>query len=98
MSSSAHQKLAILLAVLNAFDAAATVTFVTLGLATEANPAMAWLLRFGPVPFLIGKFLLVIFGLKVLGSYQTRLTFAALILSCCAYSGIVFIHISHLLN
>jgi hypothetical protein len=48
-----------MLFVLNAFDAVATVTWVSAGLATEANPLMDHLLELHPVVFVATKLTLV---------------------------------------
>lgn len=48
-----------MLFVLNAIDAVATVTWVSAGMATEANPLMAHLLELHPVVFVATKLALV---------------------------------------
>ena len=49
---------------LNAFDAIATITWITQGLATEANPLMAQLIEYSPIYFLLIKI-----GIGTVGCY-----------------------------
>lgn len=51
---------------LNLVDALFTMTWLDLGLATEANPLMEVLTAWGPVPFVLGKVLLVSLGCLLL--------------------------------
>ena len=57
---------------LNVFDAYATIFWLELELAREANPLMAWLLDYHPVWFVIGKLTLVGSGCLVLWRYRRR--------------------------
>ena len=51
---------------MNVFDAVATITWVTMGVATEANPLMDELLRVHPVMFVAVKLLLIGLGISLL--------------------------------
>ena len=44
---------------LNLVDALGTLTWLQMGLATEANPVMAWALELGPAVFILSKVALV---------------------------------------
>ena len=56
----------------NALDAMLTLCAVEFGDATEANPLMQALLAHGPTAFVIGKHLLVSFGLMLLWRFRAR--------------------------
>ncbi len=56
----------------NLVDIALTLGVVSSGLAVEANPLMAALLRHSPQLFVLGKFSLVCPGLAVLWHYRGR--------------------------
>lgn len=83
---------------LNAIDAIATISWVTLEIATEANPFMAELLSTDPLLFMVGKL-----GLVSLGSILFwRLQQSPLAALGCAgmvlvYSGICIYHVDKLL-
>jgi len=59
---------------LNLVDALFTMTWLDLGLATEANPLMEVLTSWGPVPFVLGKVLLVSLGCYFIGLITFRLS------------------------
>jgi hypothetical protein len=56
-------------------DAFFTLELVSLG-ARELNPVMHFFLTFGPMPFLIAKFLLTVVGVVVFLVHKNRLIFA----------------------
>ncbi len=56
--------------VLNALDGVFTIYWVVSGHATEANPAMDTLLRWGPVPFIATKLTLVFLGSVLLWRFR----------------------------
>ena len=58
--------------VLNLIDAVFTVMWYTSGAATEANPFMAVLLAWGPLPFVLGKILIVSAGSWLLWRRRRR--------------------------
>lgn len=78
----------------NLVDAYLTLTWVELGVATEANPIMAFLLDLGQEWFLIGKIVsisaacLILYHLR-----ELRASKVVAILSCVLYLGIIVIHI-----
>jgi len=51
---------------LNVFDAVATITWVSVGIAKEANPLMDMLIDHSPSLFLFGKMMLVTIGCLIL--------------------------------
>ena len=83
---------------LNAVDAIATIGWVTLELATEANPLMAELLSADPLLFMVGKLGLVALGSTLLWRLQQSPLAA---ISCASmvlvYSWICLYHVDKLL-
>lgn len=85
--------LAVLLNILNVFDATITLHWVTNNIAQEANPLMDFLISQSPWLFVSIKILLVGLGTWLLLNYrQSRASWAAI--SCCliVYVWIMFIH------
>lgn len=78
---------------LNLVDAVLTLVLVTLGLATEANPWMAYFLELGPAYFMIAKVGLVSTGVAVLWRYRghTLAAFGSLTI-CAAYTALLLYH------
>jgi len=64
---------------LNLLDAAATITWLQMGLATEANPVMNWALQLGPAAFILSKVALVCLAVAMLYRHR-QLTSARLAL------------------
>lgn len=62
----------ILLLLLNFADALFTLHWVTTGVATEANPVMAWALDHGAEFFLLSKLLIVTSGVALLWRHADR--------------------------
>lgn len=76
--------------IMNLVDAVATLTWIELGWATEANPVMAALLAVSPVAFMAGKLFMVGAGVSVLYHYRTRvLARTGLVSACLVYGWIV---------
>ncbi|MBJ94132.1 MAG: hypothetical protein CMP23_06590 [Rickettsiales bacterium] len=72
---------------LNLGDAIATLTWVQLGLATEANPIMNWALHLGPSIFVLSKVALVCLAAALLWTHRSHLSArAALIPAACLYA------------
>ena len=83
-----------LILILNLVDALATLTWVELGYATEANPVMAELLGAGPVAFVGAKLLLVSGGVYLLWRYRARrLSIGAIVTAFLVYSLLLFEHL-----
>jgi len=81
--------------VLNLIDALATLTWIELGYASEANPVMAELLGAGPVAFVGAKLTLVSGGVYLLWAYRSRkLAVGATIASFLVYFLLLFEHLS----
>jgi hypothetical protein len=59
--------------ILNLFDATFTLLWVSSGLATEANPIMAYVLGIGPGAFLFTKLGVVTLAVGLLARYPRRL-------------------------
>jgi hypothetical protein len=55
---------------LNLVDALGTLTWLQLGLATEANPVMNWALQLGPSVFILSKVALVCLAVTLLWRYR----------------------------
>jgi len=55
---------------LNLVDALATLTWLHLGLATEANPVMNWALQLGPSVFILSKVALVCLAVTLLWRHR----------------------------
>jgi Ca2+/Na+ antiporter len=80
--------------VFNALDALATASFVTMGLAAEANPMMALLLNIHPALFVSAKIALVSLGLIILAKQRQRaLARFAILLAFSLYALIICYHI-----
>lgn len=83
--------------VLNLLDALFTLTWVWLGLATEANPILATLVHEHPVAFVTAKLALV--GLGSLLLWQRRRRPLAVVAIFCAflvYYAVLLIHVDYL--
>ncbi len=78
--------------VLNAIDAVATVTWVSAGMADEANPLMAHLLEIHPAVFVATKLTLVGLSVWLLWRYCDRMlsVVAAILLFGLYYALIVY--------
>lgn len=55
---------------LNLLDAGGTLTWLHLGLATEANPVMNWALQLGPAAFILSKVILVCLAVALLWRHR----------------------------
>ena len=55
---------------LNLIDALATLTWLEMGLATEANPVMNWALQLGPATFILSKVALVCLSVALLWRHR----------------------------
>jgi hypothetical protein len=64
----------VMLLIASLTDALLTIRLLDAG-GDEANPVMAWLLNFGVQPFLLGKYLLTVFGLPLLLIYKNHYLF-----------------------
>jgi len=85
------------LLVLNLLDAIFTLLWVTSGLATEANPMMAELLRSQPVLFMLGKLALVGGGSYLLWRRRRRpLAVVAIFIAFLCYYLILLRHLDYL--
>ena len=81
--------------VLNAIDAVATVTWVSAGMAYEANPLMAHLLEIHPVVFVGVKVTLVGLCVYLLWRYcDHMLSVVASILLVSVYYALIIYHLS----
>ena len=79
---------------LNLVDALATLTWIELGTAAEANPLMATLLDAGPVPFVLGKVVLVSLGVALLWRTRHRsLSLVGVFVLFTAYYAVVVQHL-----
>lgn len=80
--------------VLNLLDLVATLVYVLLGFATEANPVMATVLALGPVVFGAAKLSLVSLGVALLWRLR-RFSGArrAAVLCLVAYIGVAAVHV-----
>lgn len=56
--------------IFNAADALCTIVWLESGLATEANPLLAWMFAFHPALFFVAKMTLVALGLVLLARYR----------------------------
>ena len=84
-----------MLFILNAIDAVATVTWVSAGVATEANPLMAHLLELHPVVFVATKLTLVGLCSYLLWQHWDRwLSVAATIFLVSIYYALIAYHLS----
>ncbi len=87
--------LAGLLLVLNMADAFYTLLYIQQGLAEEANPVMAQLLKLGPTWFVLGKHLLVSVCVVSLWRLRQRKSAAfGLTVMLPLYSALVFYHVT----
>src|SRR5262245_44564405 len=85
------------LLLLNLFDALATLTWVELDVAREANPGMAVALRGSPLLFMLVKMALVQGGTLLLASQATtRVARGALWIACTLYGMIDTYHLAFL--
>lgn len=83
--------------VLNLLDALFTLTWVGLGLASEANPFMAELVVQHPVAFVVTKLALVGLGSLLLWRYRRRpLAVVAMFLAFLVYYAILLMHVDYL--
>lgn len=81
--------------VLNAIDAVATVTWVSAGMAEEANPLMAHLLEMHPVVFVGVKLTLVGLCVSLLWRYYDHtLSVVACILLVSVYYVLILYHLA----
>ena len=81
--------------VLNVFDALLTLIWVYGGRATEANPAMEYLVHNHPFLFVVVKFALVFAGSWLLWHYRKRpLSVVAIFTVFLAYYGVLIYHLS----
>lgn len=80
--------------VFNGLDAVATSAFVSMGLATEANPLMATLLDVHPALFAATKITLVSLCLILLARWRhLRMARISIALMFALYTGIIMLHI-----
>lgn len=85
------------LLVLNLLDAIFTVFWLEAGVATEANPLMDTLLQWGPVPFVLGKTLLVSAGSYLLWHRRRRpLSVIGIMVLFLAYYWLLLYHLKAL--
>jgi len=81
------------LVIMNGIDAVLTITWVTFGLANEANPLMDGLLQTHPVLFMAVKLSLVFLGLKLLWNYRKkRMVCYGTAVLLIVYYGLMLIH------
>lgn len=88
-----------MLLVMNLLDACFTLSWVCLGQASEANPAMALCLEQGPTVFMAVKMVLV--AASVWGVRKLRRHFLAQLgVGACltAYAAVMVTHLSHLVS
>ncbi len=85
--------------VLNLFDALATLGWIELGLATEANPVMAGALEGGPAAFILSKVALVTLAVGLLYRFRKEpFARAALIPVGLLYAGVAGSHVGFALH
>lgn len=83
--------------VLNLLDAIFTTLWVSAGLATEANPMMAELLRNRPLLFMLGKLVLVGGGSYLLWMRRRRpLAVVAIVVAFLCYYVVLLRHLGFL--
>lgn len=83
-----------LVSILNLLDGIFTALFVSLGIVTEANPLMGWLLSYGLFEFMLVKVVAVNFLLLFLYSaYKNKNVQTAINLIAVIYSLINFYHL-----
>lgn len=84
--------------VLNLFDALATLAWIELGLASEANPVMAGALEGGPAAFILSKVALVTLAAGLLWRLRKQpFARAALIPVGLLYAGVAGTHVGYAL-
>lgn len=81
--------------VLNLFDAVATLVWLEMGMAVEANPVMEYFLRYGPVLFVTIKLGLVSGGTLFLWHQRERpLAVVAIFIAFLAYYLLMLYHLN----
>jgi hypothetical protein len=95
MSTRLLKQLAVVILILNVFDALFTVIYTRTGLATESNPVMERILATSPVVFVIAKLALVTVCVAVLHRFrQRRLAAIALVGGAGLYALVCAYHLS----